>query len=94
MNFTGIAGISILMNDNVAAKNQYLEVLELMERYTSEGSLVKLKIDKLQQIHTLHNLSILLKEFPDDQNEIPEMQQKLLNLQEEYMSKFEKNVII
>lgn len=82
------------MNDNNAAKKEYLEVLELMERYNTEGALVRLKIDELQQIHTLHNLFVLLKEFSEEPSENLDVYPKLQALEEKYMSKFEKAVTI
>lgn len=60
--FLGLAGIHLLLQNPVAAIEQYRKVLQLAERFNKEKEDVT--VDTLQLIHTMHNLAEVLITAP------------------------------
>lgn len=61
----GLAGIYTLMENHLEAAAKYRQVLQLHSEYSGTKASVNVKMDTLQFIHTLHNLSELLRTFND-----------------------------
>ncbi|XP_008201431.1 E3 ubiquitin-protein ligase SHPRH isoform X2 [Tribolium castaneum] len=60
----GLAGIYLLLEAPEQAIEQYREVLQLYTRFTEEEKISKLNVDKLQVVHTMHNLAEILDANP------------------------------
>ncbi|XP_044756394.1 E3 ubiquitin-protein ligase SHPRH [Coccinella septempunctata] len=57
----GLAGIHLLMQNPAQAADEYRKVMHLSARFSEEKSENNLTVDKLQLIHTMHNLADLLE---------------------------------
>lgn len=81
----GMAALHILCNEFVTAAEKYREVLRITEEYKG-----RVKVDTLQSIHTLHNLSEIIEEnrgiipptLRDDQ-----LRDEAKQLEEKYLTK-------
>ncbi|GLV41293.1 uncharacterized protein CBL_04817 [Carabus blaptoides fortunei] len=85
----GMAGILLLQERSLDAVEKYREALCFVSQYDKEAFI---KVDKLQQIHTLHNLSEVLgnKCYPTPPPTLRDdtLQQDLQMLQCKYMDKY------
>ncbi|KAF2879520.1 hypothetical protein ILUMI_26652 [Ignelater luminosus] len=86
----GLAGIYLLLYNPVQAVEKYRKVLQLTSRFNSEYSKNKLRVDKLQTIHTLHNLAAVLETSRLVQPTLLEctLREDCMREQEEHMKKY------
>ncbi|XP_018318562.1 E3 ubiquitin-protein ligase SHPRH [Agrilus planipennis] len=92
----GIAGIYLLLNNPEQAVEEYRKVLQLAARFNGESQKTEgSTIDKLQLIHTMHNLADVLDMKP---NVAPTLRDSTLRndcraLQEKFIDKYIKETI-
>lgn len=68
----------------------YRKVLQLSARFTDDKTSIKLAVDKLQLIHTMHNLSEILQITPDVEPTLRDdnLQRECGELEQRYIKKF------
>lgn len=92
----GLAGIYLLLQNPNQAVEEYRKVLQLSARFCDKNTDVSLEIDKLQLIHTMHNLSEILEIHssipPTLRDASIKTECKLL--EKEYMERFTKQVLL
>lgn len=62
--FAGLAGIHLLMQNPAEAAERYRKVMHLSARFSEDKTQNHLSVDKLQLIHTMHNLADLIDKNP------------------------------
>lgn len=91
----GIAGIYLLQNFPEQAVEEYSKVIQLSKKYSCETKDIILNIDKLQLIHTMHNLNDVLIRFPNIQSTLrnEHLIEDCKKVELEYTERFEKQVL-
>lgn len=91
----GLAGIHLLLQNPPAAIEEYLKALKFIEKYNETSESVFLKVDTLQVIHVLHNLSEILSNFSelDVKNQAVTYKNQCLDLEKKYTDKHRKMVM-
>uniref|UniRef100_A0A1Y1LAC0 RING-type domain-containing protein n=3 Tax=Photinus pyralis TaxID=7054 RepID=A0A1Y1LAC0_PHOPY len=86
----GLAGIYLLLQNPLEATEHYRQVMQLAARFNNEEDKKQLTIDKLQLIHTMHNLAEIIETYPNMPPTLRDQQlrQDCLNLQEKYLEKY------
>ncbi|KAL3277364.1 hypothetical protein HHI36_012714 [Cryptolaemus montrouzieri] len=89
----GLAGIYLLMQNPVEAAAQYRKVMQLAARFSEGKTEYNLTVDKLQLIHTMHNLADLIEA---NKNIPPTLHDSTLRsdcnkLEQKYIEKFTSN---
>lgn len=91
----GLAGIYLLLENPNQAVEEYRKVLKLFARFSDKTNETNLEIDRLQLIHTMHNLSEVLeihKSAPPTLRDAS-LKEECDVLEKEYMERFTKQVI-
>lgn len=90
----GLAGIYLLLQNPVEAVEQYRRVLQLADRFSKEKEEVTL--DKLQLIHTMHNLGEVLSTAPPVAPTLRDssLREDCKKLEEKYIQKYISQVLI
>lgn len=90
----GLAGICLLLENPIQAAEEYRKVLQLSTRFSVEKTEVNLEIDKLQLIHTMHNLSEILEMYPRIPPTLRDstLREECKVLEKEYLERFAKQV--
>lgn len=88
MHLNGMAGLSLLMENEKRAIEIYETVLNTAERDYSGN----VKLDLLQKVHTLHNLVDVLRHISNDEDvaKIEQLEKELRNCEREYLVLFEE----
>lgn len=89
MHLNGMAGLSLLMENEKRAIEIYETVLNTAERDYSGN----VKLDLLQKVHTLHNLADVLRHMSNDDDvtaKIEQLEKELRNCEREYLVLFEE----
>ncbi|RZC37273.1 E3 ubiquitin-protein ligase SHPRH [Asbolus verrucosus] len=87
----GLAGTSLLLQCPDQAIEEYRKVLQLFTRFTEEEKVAKLTVDKLQVIHSMHNLAEILDIFPsvaDRTLRDETLRKDCAELEQKYIEKF------
>lgn len=86
----GLAGIYLLMNEPEIAIHEYRKVLQLYVRFSEEEKIAKLSVDKLQIIHTIHNLAEIVKICPNVDKTLRDdnLEKDCVDLEQKYLEKF------
>lgn len=90
----GLAGINILMKCWEQAIHYYREILHLESKFSQENSESKLSVDKLQLIHTLHNLAEVIEEHPPKSKTLRDeyLREHCSEMEQKYVEKFMSQV--
>lgn len=90
----GLAGIQLLLREPQEAITYYREVLQLAARFSEGNKEAKLTVDKLQVIHTMHNLAQVLDTCQPDEPTLRDgtLRRDCADLEQKYMEKFRKEV--
>ncbi|KAG1714827.1 E3 ubiquitin-protein ligase SHPRH [Nymphon striatum] len=91
--YNGCAGIYILQQDYSAAIQVYRDTLNSIEEHKN-----RLKTDKLQQIHTLHNLAEVIEMLGDAMDQVgrttrdENLRNEAINLRTRYLDKIKNQI--
>nr|CAH7738163.1 unnamed protein product [Callosobruchus chinensis] len=86
----GLAGIYLLQGKHQEAVGYYREVLQLRARFSEGKKDTKLSVDKLQLVHTMHNLAEVLEQNPPDHPTLRDefLRKDCIEVEQQYMEKF------
>nr|CAI5818285.1 unnamed protein product [Callosobruchus analis] len=86
----GLAGISLLEGRHQEAVGYYRDVLQLKARFSEGQKDTKLSVDKLQLVHTMHNLAEILEQHPPDHPTLRDesLRKDCIEVEQQYMEKF------
>lgn len=92
--FLGRAGIYLLLQNPRQAIEEYRKVLQISADFTPEKAKTPLSIDKLQLIHTMHNLAEVIVTCTDVGDTLRDhrLKEDCAALQDEYLQKYIKQV--
>jgi hypothetical protein len=87
---TGLAGIYLLLQTPEHAIEEYRKVLQLYTRFTEEEKVAKLTVDRLQVIHTMHNLAEILEMCPVEDRTLRDdtLRKDCADLEQKYIERF------
>lgn len=90
----GLAGIYLLLQNPLAAIEQYRKVLQLADRFNKEKD--EVTVDTLQLIHTMYNLGEILSTAPSVPPTLRDdsLREDCKKLEEKYIQKYISQVMI
>ncbi|CAH1988087.1 unnamed protein product [Acanthoscelides obtectus] len=86
----GLAGIHLLQGKHREAIGYYRDVLQLRATFSDGRAGTKLPVDKLQLVHTMHNLAEVLEQHPPKQPTLRDelLRKDCIEVEHKYMEKF------